>query len=242
MPPANSYKAAVPSAPLIRFLRSQIDCLAPPTIQCSVYSVQKRPSEQHGGQRPCVSVSKNFSTASKRHATLASPSLESSVLSLELLRPSANSSLRSSIHEIERRLGVSQSYDRLPDHFSAQRWLSRSSRPLIGRFLGIKTKEPEPELRSDDVLSSGTFVDHLGRSTKVANELKLRCTELDENGNVTLVNGEFKKSELIAKVRGVPFERQAEANSSSMVYFPGIFERSIRPFSLTSSSVTLQFL
>jgi hypothetical protein len=29
----------------------------------------------------------------------------------------------------------------------------------------------------------------------------LRCTEFDENGNVTLVNGEFRKSELIAKVR-----------------------------------------
>ncbi|EMC94412.1 hypothetical protein BAUCODRAFT_52577, partial [Baudoinia panamericana UAMH 10762] len=38
-----------------------------------------------------------------------------------------------------------------------------------------------------------------GRSIKPANDLKLRCTELDENGNVVLVNGEYKKSELIAK-------------------------------------------
>lgn len=36
--------------------------------------------------------------------------------------------------------------------------------------------------------------------TRAANELKMRCTELDEHGNVTLVSGEFKKSELIAKV------------------------------------------
>lgn len=36
---------------------------------------------------------------------------------------------------------------------------------------------------------------------KASNEPRLRCTEFDENGNVTLVNGEFKKSELIAKVR-----------------------------------------
>lgn len=35
---------------------------------------------------------------------------------------------------------------------------------------------------------------------KAANELRLRCTEINEVGNVTLVNGEFKKSELIAKV------------------------------------------
>jgi magnesium transporter len=40
-----------------------------------------------------------------------------------------------------------------------------------------------------------------GRSTRAANEPRLRCTEFNENGNVTLVNGEFKKSELIAKVR-----------------------------------------
>lgn len=40
----------------------------------------------------------------------------------------------------------------------------------------------------------------LGRSAKAANEPKLRCTEFDEDGNVVLVNGEFKKSELIAKV------------------------------------------
>lgn len=35
---------------------------------------------------------------------------------------------------------------------------------------------------------------------KATNEPRLRCTEFDENGNVTLVNGEFKKSELIQMV------------------------------------------
>ena len=40
----------------------------------------------------------------------------------------------------------------------------------------------------------------LGRMTRSANELKMRCTELDDQGNVTMVSGEFKKSELIAKV------------------------------------------
>ena len=43
---------------------------------------------------------------------------------------------------------------------------------------------------------------HLGRNKtgKAGNELKLRCTELDVKGNVTLMDGEFKKTELIAKV------------------------------------------
>ncbi|KAF1963197.1 cora-domain-containing protein [Byssothecium circinans] len=37
-----------------------------------------------------------------------------------------------------------------------------------------------------------------------ANELKMRCTELDEHGHVTMVSGEFKKSELIAKYGLLP--------------------------------------
>ena len=38
-------------------------------------------------------------------------------------------------------------------------------------------------------------------SKKAALEPRLRCTEVDENGNVILLDGEFKKSELIARVR-----------------------------------------
>jgi magnesium transporter len=43
---------------------------------------------------------------------------------------------------------------------------------------------------------------NIGRSlsAKASNELRIRCTEFDINGDVTLVNGEFRKQELIAKV------------------------------------------
>jgi len=43
----------------------------------------------------------------------------------------------------------------------------------------------------------------LSRNT-AGTELKLRCTEFDSNGRVTLVSGEFKKSELIAKYGLLP--------------------------------------
>jgi magnesium transporter len=57
----------------------------------------------------------------------------------------------------------------------------------------------------EDGSTGGTgFSSSLGRMVRTANELKMRCTELDEHGNVTLVSGEFKKSELIAKVRLAP--------------------------------------
>jgi magnesium transporter len=79
------------------------------------------------------------------------------------------------------------------------RWLRRLwgqkkviPRPLKTDDLPLK---PFPEEGTDPSMFS------LGRmSAKAANEPKLRCTEFDENGNVVLVNGEFKKSELIAKV------------------------------------------
>jgi magnesium transporter len=74
----------------------------------------------------------------------------------------------------------------------------------------MKGRKPKTLLKPDDLPPLGGCPDegidssifNLGRglSSKGANELKLRCTEFDENGNVTLVNGEFKKSELIAKV------------------------------------------
>ena len=60
----------------------------------------------------------------------------------------------------------------------------------------------EPD-RHDDLPSLGGFLDDgagFGRILKPSTDLRLRCTELDEKGNVTLVSGEFKKSELIQKV------------------------------------------
>ncbi|KAF1823430.1 cora-domain-containing protein [Dissoconium aciculare CBS 342.82] len=52
-----------------------------------------------------------------------------------------------------------------------------------------------------------------GRIIKPSNELKLRCTEFDEHGNVTLVNGEFRKSELIAKYSLLPRDLRKIDNS-----------------------------
>lgn len=53
---------------------------------------------------------------------------------------------------------------------------------------------PLPRLLDDAGAAS------LGRIVKPTNELRMRCTEFDGDGKVTLVNGAFKKSELIAKV------------------------------------------
>ncbi|THZ29321.1 cora-domain-containing protein [Aureobasidium pullulans] len=57
---------------------------------------------------------------------------------------------------------------------------------------------PLPRLLDDAGAAS------LGRIVKPTNELRMRCTEFDGEGKVTLVNGAFKKSELIAKCGLLP--------------------------------------
>ncbi|KAF2873008.1 hypothetical protein BDV95DRAFT_568533 [Massariosphaeria phaeospora] len=65
------------------------------------------------------------------------------------------------------------------------------------------SQPPTPPM-SSLLEDTGTSMGNFGRVTRSANELKMRCTELDEQGNVTMVSGEFKKSELIAKYGLLP--------------------------------------
>lgn len=80
---------------------------------------------------------------------------------------------------------------------SSKAWeLFRRRKPREPR--SIPPPPPLSEVMGDAPIPIG--FESLGRMTRAANELKMRCTELDEHGNVTMVSGEFKKSELIAKV------------------------------------------
>lgn len=84
-----------------------------------------------------------------------------------------------------------------------------------------------------------------GRSllTKQINEPRLRCTELDEYGKVVLASGEFKKTELIARVQAaVPsfFETMLTAFDSTDFYLE-ICARLTRLYSLTFLFDRLRF-
>ncbi|KAL8998980.1 MAG: hypothetical protein Q9169_002086 [Polycauliona sp. 2 TL-2023] len=90
------------------------------------------------------------------------------------------------------------------------RHASTDDRPFLRRLWQNK-RTGHPTLKDGDLPPLPSFLDEangtsLGRSKagKAANELRLRCTEINENGDVTLVNGEFKKSELIAKYGLLP--------------------------------------
>ena len=69
-------------------------------------------------------------------------------------------------------------------------------------------KDSEP-LKEGDLLvrleeESGSIFKRRSLTAKAALDPRLRCTEVDENGKVITVDGELKKSELIAKVRRNP--------------------------------------
>lgn len=75
------------------------------------------------------------------------------------------------------------------------------------RLWGSAAKKGSTPLHPDDLpthenLEHGSmFNSRRTLAAKAALEPRLRCTEVDEHGKVILVDGEFKKSELIAKVR-----------------------------------------
>lgn len=67
---------------------------------------------------------------------------------------------------------------------------------------GAKPLKPD-DLPLHDDLAPTMFNSRRVQTAKAALEPRLRCTEVDESGKVILVDGEFKKTELIAKVRAL---------------------------------------
>jgi magnesium transporter len=89
------------------------------------------------------------------------------------------------------------------------RAFSTTSQNNAWGIFGVKKPQQPPPPRAytsplSSVMDDSGSLNSLGRHMRSANELKMRCTELDENGHVTMVSGEFKKSELTAKVCILP--------------------------------------
>ncbi|KMP02861.1 inner membrane magnesium transporter mrs2 [Coccidioides immitis H538.4] len=205
-------KPSAPSLRLLRFLRSQSD------ICCFKQNVDHpRPRVSHGN----YGFYRNFRLTSdqlgcgglKSSAVRCPSTLEASLLSFIRPKPRKYSSLLkvSSARPPHLRGGAIR-------HPASQQisWFSGTSkrnRNFLRRLLGLQVPRPPAHLKPDDLPSSGAFEDGqecnpftTGRklALKASNEPRLRCTEFDENGNVTLISEEFKKSELIAKYGLLP--------------------------------------
>jgi len=192
----------VPSSSLLRYLKIQSE-------DCYFFTANPR-GFNHGSPRQTQlhaacnvgalsSLSSHIWTPIPRPATC-----EANLLNLDFLFPRlasprsqfSTANPRQRARDIRRRTEQSITGSRYASDGRGSGWLRRI-------FSG-KTNRRRPLKGIDVAYDEGTDASMytLGRtmSAKAANEQKLRCTEFDENGNVVLVNGEFKKSELIAKV------------------------------------------
>jgi len=95
----------------------------------------------------------------------------------------------------------------LPEQLVLARYASTNRRPLLRRLFDFKRNKTAEYQKARNIGPTlidegGEGIFNIGRglTAKASNELRIRCTEFDMNGDVTLLNGEFRKSELIAKV------------------------------------------
>ncbi len=225
---SSTYGAcASASISLPRMLRSQTQkksFFTPSLISISVLHSNwlPQPLSRRYGNTLCWSSARHSSTSHYHQAIV-----EASILNLDFLRPShrkgnwnspdlappSSHNIRTSPRPL--RIGT------------GCRHVSKRSRSFL-QWCWPPTKKPgESALRPDDLPLLPSFLNDangsiLGRSKvgKPSNELKLRCTEVNENGDVTLVNGEFKKSELIAKVCTWTPEQDKRAHGSDHSVWP----------------------
>jgi magnesium transporter len=173
---------SVPSATLLRFLRSQSGFVAgaPACVRPQVRALSQEAVKTGPPRR-----SSSWARSGKSKACL---SLDAGLFNIPDSRP------RPSVPSL------------ISEQLIFTRHASTTRRPFLKRLFDFKrTKTAEFQKARNlgpTLIDDGDGIFNIGRglAAKASNELRIRCTEFDMNGNVTLVNGEFRKSELIAKV------------------------------------------
>jgi magnesium transporter len=204
MKPTLLHGIAAPSPSVLNFLRSQVrNAFESPVAQCTGLKRQQRGYGANNKGQWSIA----HATTREAHSFRGTARLESRTVVAPKCCLSHKSPLPASAPTFTCRSASQSALQSCaassPRMFSTSRtnngWnIFKSER--IRRLAQLSPPRPPPEDSSQGSSSSG-FGSSLGRIMRPANELKMRCTELDEHGNVTLVSGEFKKSELIAKVR-----------------------------------------
>jgi magnesium transporter len=205
MKPTLLHRIAAPSPSVLSFLRAQVtNAFDRPLAQCAQVAQQRRgygkniETRWYSGDAPrrintqgCRSRDGAGSRAFATSQRLSSKKYPQPVFETTIAAPQTTAL---SVRDIDR-----QGHRRFSTTPPNNAWNIFNSAKM--RKLGqLQAPQPPPDETST---GSTGFGSSLGRIMRPTNELKMRCTELDEHGNVTLVSGEFKKSELIAKVRMV---------------------------------------
>jgi len=190
-----ALRSPVPSRNLLRFLRSQSE-IAFFNYNCGNVC-RSRATNGAPGQRALRAHSTNLGASSSEPTFYTE--LESSIFSLGQLQIG-----RAVQRGCARTLKRESFYTSTPAH---QKTNANAGPSWQERLWGIGARKGAKSLKPDDLPSrddadhgSSMFNNRRILSAKAALEPRLRCTEVDENGKVILMDGEFKKTELIAKV------------------------------------------
>lgn len=206
MPPTIRTPVPVPSTNLLRFLRSQTEasifsqshCTEAAAAALRSSTVRSAQNHQCFARKPARSGTRPISTT-----TCGRPEL----VRASLIRPQPVTTRLN-----RRRKGLELSPVAFFTTTSARQYAcdddsSTPRRTWKDRLWGIggrgvaKPLKPNDLPFHDDGEAGSMFNNRRILTAKAALEPRLRCTEVDENGEVILVDGEFKKTELIAKVR-----------------------------------------
>ncbi|AEO65108.1 uncharacterized protein THITE_2111749 [Thermothielavioides terrestris NRRL 8126] len=197
MPPA--LKPAAPSRRLLRFLRAQSESLV------FADSASRLPNRRHA----CICTKAKPSTKLVRTpAPRRRPALQAAFLHIDAILPKALTKQRTA--------AGSKSQDLSPPG-GAPRYASSAQTPRQDGtrltwqewLFGPDPKKEREPLKEGDIRvqleeESGSIFQRRSLTAKAAMDPRLRCTEVDGNGNVIMVDGELKKSELIAKYGLLP--------------------------------------
>ncbi|KAH6607403.1 mitochondrial inner membrane magnesium transporter mrs2 [Trichoderma cornu-damae] len=205
-----ALRSPVPSRSLLRFLRSQTDVAFFSYNFRGRHGCRGRAAHGASGQR----AGRWHSTDTGAGEPMLPAGLEASVFGLEQqLRAGGGGVARGPCAPGLKRkpcrpfctsaAGQQKKKAADADGASAPSWQERLWG--IGARKGAKSLKPDDlPSREDAEHGSSMFNSRRILSAKAALEPRLRCTEVDEDGRVILMDGEFKKSELIAKYGLLP--------------------------------------
>ncbi|KAK3311343.1 uncharacterized protein B0T15DRAFT_427455 [Chaetomium strumarium] len=198
MPPA--LKPAVPSRRLLKFLRAQSEGFV--FAECA----PRLPIRRHG----CSCTKAKLSAELLRAPiTRREPTVQAAFLGLDAIFPQTLRKQRAAVASSKRqevtatggalRYSSSDQTPREDGTKSAWQELLFGSDPKKN---GEPLKEGDIRVRLEE--ESGSIFQRRSLTAKAALDPRLRCTEVDENGKVIMVDGELKKSELIARYGLLP--------------------------------------
>ena len=194
----SALRPPVPSRNLLRFLRSQSE---------RAFFTPNHGS--HAITTPALCRRTRATTSTRKHARTIDltceyheTSLEASLIPLEaLFKRLRNPKIHCTFtkNQFSTSQPASNWWSRNVDKNSDLTWKER----LWGTAKGGMSLKPDDLPSRDEFGDNSMFNNRRTLAAKAASEPRLRCTEVDEYGNVILVDGEFKKTELINKVNHV---------------------------------------